>query len=132
MLPWNDIYGSVAVIAISALYAFIFHRQGRYSFATGFYWSLSHLAFSAFIALGNYGNLIGGWWAFPFFFVLSSVTYFATLGALVTFKYPKNVRCFRCEYVQFPYETDESESPFDEAEWKAFRSLDLEKKKLRK
>ncbi|MEQ8410056.1 MAG: hypothetical protein RIB52_00735 [Erythrobacter sp.] len=128
----EDISASAAVVGISVLLAFNFHAGGRHAYRTGFYWSFGNLALSVAVVAGNFGTLVGGWWAIPYLFGLSSVAYFTTLGALVTFKSPKNVECFRCLYVDIPRETDEDFTPYSESEWRAFRSLDFETKKARK
>ncbi|MEO1922194.1 MAG: hypothetical protein ABGW84_09965 [Sphingomonadaceae bacterium] len=117
--------------AISVLLAINFQRGGRHDYATGFYWSLGNILLSAGAVIGNFGSLTGGWLAIPYLFVISSVAYFGTLGVLVTYRYPKNVRCFRCQYVSFPHETDDERSPYDDAEWQAFRKLDAECRKQR-
>ena len=130
-MPWEDISGSLAVIGISTLLAFNFQAHGRHGYKTGFYWSLGNLAISLGAVVGEFGTVIGGWWAVPYFFTLSSVAYFATLGALVTFNFPKKVKCFRCQYVDFPHETDDELSRHEESEWRAFRSMDAETKKIR-
>lgn len=114
------------MVGISVLLALNFHKNGWLEYKTGFYWSLGNLAISIGAVVGNYGTLIGGWWAVPYFFVLSSVAYFAALGVLVAFKRPKNVKCWRCQYVEQPNETGDSLTPYDEAAWKAFRSLNAQ------
>ena len=126
MMPWSDLSGTFAVAAISILLALNFHKEGRHGFKTGFYISLGNLIISAGAVVGNFGTFIGGWLAVPYYLVLSSVCYFAAIGALETFKLPKNVKCFRCGYIGYPNQTESEKTPYSERELQAFRSLDSE------
>lgn len=122
-MPWDDVEGTIVAIGISVLLAFVFHRQGRHSYPIGLYWSCGNIVISLAGLASNGGFVIGGWWAVPYFLSISAVFYLATLGALVAFRDPKNVKCFRCEYVDWPSETEERRTPFDDAELSQFRKL---------
>ena len=131
-MPWDDTSGTIAAVGISVLLAVIFHRQGRVFYKDGLYWSSGNILISlAGLASGS-GYVVGGWWAVPYFLLLSAAVYFAALGALVTFRDPKLVKCFRCEYVDWPSDTDRERTPFNNGELGQFRKLHTESEHRRR
>jgi hypothetical protein len=122
-MPWDDTWGTAAAIGIAGLLAATAFEQGHHWYKTGLCISLGNIAISLFALFGDGGELIGGWFAIPFFAVISITSYCAVLGLFVTFRRQKAVKCFRCQYVSWPSETDEEYTPFNELEWQQFRNL---------
>jgi len=119
-------YGIIGALFISACLAEGGFRQGQWDYRTGFYLSLGNLAISAGALFAN-GSPVKENWEEDLLVCLAAVGgYFFFLGLSVTFRRPKNVRCFRCNYVGLASETDEKLDDHREEEWHQFRNLDAE------
>ncbi len=122
-MPWEDWKGSLMIAAISFVIAEWAFQQGRGLFRTGLAASSINLAISIGGLLAGDGWLAGGWLAVPYLFAISTLAYFVWLGACATFRPPKNVKCFRCNYVDWPCETNDPQTGHAETEWRQFQKL---------
>ena len=123
MSPWHDWWGTLVVAGISAAFAANAFRVGRHGYRTHLYLALGNFG----ISLAAYvGNTEGDWPSIleiGYFLLITLGSFFLTIGILTIFREPKRVKCFRCEYVSTPHETDEPATGFDQAEWNEFRRM---------
>lgn len=127
--PITDIWGWTVAIGLSGLLAEGAFQKGRLGYKTFFFFCGGNLLISL-AAFSSGGGAIGGGWIEVFgIFIVSCAAYFAYLGFSVTFRHPKNVKCFRCHYVSYPSETDEPLSKHNEQTWREFRRLNAEAEK---
>lgn len=123
MMPWIDLWGTLVAVAISSLLAWTAFENGRHAYRPHLWFCGGNLIISLAVFWSEGGWVPGGWWGAIYFLGISVISYFAVIGALTIFRLPKRVKCFRCEYVDWPHETKDARTPYDEAEWRNFRRM---------
>jgi hypothetical protein len=129
-LEISDYWGWFVAIGLSLILAENSFKNGRDGYRFGFYLCGGNL-FILFAMYFSEGGVIGGGWLEAMIILFTSIfAYFSYLGASTTFRTPKNVKCFRCQYVGYPSETDEVRTRHDEKLWSEFRNLDARSKRF--
>lgn len=128
MVEISDIWGWVVALGLSCMLAEGSFKNGRHAYRLGFYLSGGNLFISLFMFFSEGGVMGGGWREGAAMLITSSAAYFAYLGVSITFRSPRSVKCFRCQYVGYPSETEEIPTEYVKADWQAFRKLDAESK----
>lgn len=126
-MPWNDPFYVIAAGAVGTVAAEVAFRLGRSSYRTVVLWCAVYIL----ISLGQAAaSDIPPDVDFLLYTVLGLAfawgAYFLALGLFVTFRAPKRVKCLRCEWVGYPWETDEPATVCSEEERKRFRHLHYE------
>lgn len=125
-LETDDIWGLAVAIGLSVALAESSFKNGRDDYRTGFYFCFGNILVSFLIYFMGSGAYTLD---FREVFLIVIGSFFAYIGVSATLRRPKNVRCFRCEYVGYPSETTALRTPHHEASWQAFRTLDAEAKR---
>lgn len=123
MNPWEDFWSTAIVVGLSVMIAANAFKQGRAAYRDHFYLTAGNFVISV---LAYIANTDSGWPTLievGYFGLLAIGAYFLTLGVWEVFGTPKKVECFRCQYVDWPKETDEPRTPFDKRELDDFRKL---------
>lgn len=128
VLEIGNFWGWFVTIGMGLMLAESSFRNGRLGYRLGFYLCGGNLLISVLMYFSEGGMVGGGWAEAIVLFLASIVAYLAYLGVSDTFRRPKNVRFFRCQYVGYRAETDEVRTPHVEKLWVEFRKLDAQSK----